>query len=52
MKKLLMCLVVVGVCFVVDSPKQAAANDPCAACGGCCVCEHRTSGSFCTWLCC
>jgi len=53
MRKLLLCLVLVGACLTLtSSSNQAAADDPCARCGGCCVCVPSQPSGICRWYCC
>ena len=54
MKKLALCLAVVGAClYFTGSPNQAAAvQHPCLDCGGCCACVRPYPGGPCRWLCC
>lgn len=53
MRKLLLCLAVVGTCLTItNAPKQAAASpNGCFDCGGCCACV-RFPGEPCRWVCC
>lgn len=51
MRKLLLCLIVVGASFAINTPKQAAAYpNACIDCGGCCACVRV--GGTCSWTCC
>jgi hypothetical protein len=54
MRKLLLCLMVIGTCLMItNAPKPAAAVlSVCSDCGGCCVCVRSSPGGPCNWQCC